>query len=74
MKTIRDYRNDSNMTYAEIAEKAGIGTDAAFRAINSPWRTRLETVLLVAKALEIPADIAENIWRKEKREYMMRKY
>jgi len=74
MKTFEDYKLQENMSYAKLAEQAGLGTDAAFRAIKYPWRTRIETIMKIAEVLNIPEDEAMQLWKAAKKEFNIRRY
>ena len=72
--TLEDYKQKTNMSYAKIAVAAGLGTDATFRAIRYPWRTRLSTILQIAPVIGISETEAEIIWKEAKRNYQIKKF
>jgi hypothetical protein len=74
MKTFEDYKLQANMSYARLAKLAGLGTDAAFRAVRYPWRTRIETIMKIAEVLNIPRDEATELWKVAKKEFNIRRY
>lgn len=53
----REYRNRAGLTQAELAEKVGVGTAFISRVERSQKRMRIETMLLVASALNISVDL-----------------
>ncbi|HUT43390.1 MAG TPA: hypothetical protein VMW95_03555 [Desulfobacterales bacterium] len=72
--TLEDYKLRTDLTYEKIGQLSEVGTDATFRAIKFPWRTRLSTVLKIARVIGAPADEAEEIWKASKREYQLKRF
>lgn len=53
----RKYRNRAGLTQADLAEKVGVGTAFISRVERGQKRMRIETMLLVASALDVSVDL-----------------
>lgn len=53
----RKYRRRADLTQAELAEQVGVGTAFISRVERGQKRMRIETMLMVASALNISVDL-----------------
>ncbi len=64
--TLYHFKTASHMPYSEIAARTGMKRSNVCRAIKTPWRTRLETFLRIARAMGVDDDAARSEWRDAK--------
>ncbi len=64
--TLYDLKMTAKIPYSEIAARTGMKRSNVCRALKTPWRTRLETILRIARALDVNEDAARKEWRKSK--------
>lgn len=74
MTILEEYKDKTNLSYTDIAELAGLGLTATFRAIKTPWRTSLKTLMRATRPINVPEDVVEKIWNEEKKKYYNRLY
>ena len=56
----------AKIPYSEIAARTGMKRSNICRALRTPWRTRLETFLRIAKAMNVTEEEARQEWRQSK--------
>ena len=71
---LEKYKEDSGLSYSELANLSGVGLTATFRAIKTPWRTSLKTLMKVTRPIKVPEHIVEQFWNEEKKKYYNRIY
>ncbi len=64
--TLYDLKVSMQIPYSEIAARTGMKRSNVCRALKTPWRTRLETFLRIARAMDVNEDAAREEWRKSK--------
>ena len=64
--TLYDLKMSMQIPYSEIAARTGMKRSNVCRAIKTPWRTRLETFLRIARAMGVDDDAARSEWRDAK--------
>jgi len=62
------------ITYLQLAIAAKVGEAATFRAVTDPGRTKLKTILKLAKILNVSYEESENVWRAAKLEKAQKKF
>ena len=72
MNTLEEYKEKTGLSYSQLAAAAGLGLTATFRAIKTPWRTSLRTLMKATRPINIPEEIVEEIWNEEKLKYYTR--
>ncbi len=61
--TLYEIKMAANIPYSEIAARTGMKRSNVCRALKTPWRTRLETFLRIARAINADEDAAREEWR-----------
>jgi len=74
MNILEEYKEKTGLSYSQLANAAGLGLTATFRAIKTPWRTGLRTLIKATRPLSIPEHIVEKFWNEEKKKYYNRLY
>ncbi len=64
--TLYDLKMSMQIPYSEIAARTGMKRSNVCRSLKTPWRTRLETFLQIARAMDVNEDAAREEWRKAK--------
>jgi transcriptional regulator with XRE-family HTH domain len=54
-KRIRDLRTDRGLSQERLAHAAGIARDTVYRTENGTYSVSLDTLILIAHALRVPA-------------------
>ena len=65
--TLLDYKKQSNLSFREIANKAGMGErTGAFHVCHKPERCTIDNVLRVAAIVSMPESEAKKEWEAAK--------
>ncbi len=64
--TLYHFKMANKIPYSEIAARTGMKRSNVCRSLKTPWRTRLETFLQIARAMDVNEDAAREEWRKSK--------
>lgn len=72
--TLEDYKIKSGLSYTDLQKKTGLCRTTLNKAVTKPWRTKIETFLMIANIVNMPEEAAEKEWKISKREFNLEKY
>lgn len=64
--TLHEIKTQTGVTYRELATVTGMKRSNVCRAIVTPWRTRLQTFLIISRAMNVDDDAARGEWHDSK--------